>query len=302
MRAMKFFRILARLILFLVLVLALLAGFVWWRSNQRLHAKYDFTFQPSPVPQTSEAVVAQGKHLATTRGCTDCHGADLAGKTVMNNFPMGLINAPNLTHGKGGLPTTYTDKDWERAVRHGVGANLRPLYLMPSTDYAPLSESDMGALIAYLKSLPPVDRSMEPLKLGPVARALLAFGKIRLSADLIPHADLKPSVAAPAVTADYGKYLATSCTGCHRTNFSGGKIAGGDPRWPAAANLTPAPEGRLTKWSQDDFFKALRTGKRPDGTEINPAMPRAFGLMTDDELKAIWLYLGTLPPSPTAAS
>jgi len=48
---------------------------------------------------------------------------------------------------------------------------------MPSTDYAPFTESDMGALIVYLKSLPSVNHERVPVKLGPVARALLALAR-----------------------------------------------------------------------------------------------------------------------------
>ena len=294
------FKFLVRLFL-IVLVLALIGGgVVWALSKAKLRKTYEITFTPCAVP-TGEAALAQGKHLAATRGCMDCHGKDLAGHTIMNNGAMGRIDGPNLTHGQGGVPPAFSDADWERAIRHGLAADGRCLFLMPSTDYAQFSTEDMGALIAYLKSLPPVDHPRVPVALGPVARGLLAFGKIKLAADEINHAALKPMTATPGATAEYGHYLAIGCTGCHGPNLSGGKIAAGPPEWPPAANLTPDPSGRLSKWNETDFLNVLRTAKRPDGTELHPAMPRAFGQMTETELKALWLYLKTLPAAATGS-
>ena len=118
---------------------------------------------------------------------------------------------------------------------------------------------------------------------------------------MIDHANVKPAVVTPAVTVDYGRYIAVGCTGCHGDNFSGGKIKIGPPDWPPAANLTPHADGRLAKWTEEDFIRALRTAKRPDGTELNPVMPRAFAALDDVELKAIWMYLKTLPAAPTGS-
>ena len=295
-----FFKLLVRLLLILLVLVLAAGGVVWALSNLKLHKTHEITFTPGTVP-SGEAALAQGKHLAATRGCMDCHGKDLAGHTVMDNGAMGRIDGPNLTRGQGGVSATFSDTDWERAIRHGIAADGRGLFLMPSTDYAQFSVEDMGALIAYLQSLPPVDHPRVPVALGPVARGLLAFGKIKLAADEIDHAALKPMTATPGTTAEYGHYLAISCTGCHGPNLSGGKIAAGPPDWPPAANLTPDSSGRLSKWSEADFLNVLRTAKRPDGTTLHVAMPRAFGQMTETELKALWLYLKTLPAAATGS-
>ena len=100
-------------------------------------------------------------------------------------------------------------------------------------------------------------------------------------------------------TPAYGRYVAISCSGCHGSNYSGGKIEIGPPDWPPAANLTPDPSGRLSGWTQADFIATLRTGHRPDGSALNPVMPRAFAQMDDVELKALWSFFRTLPPVPT---
>lgn len=282
------------------LAIALSAGYIYFKSNSILGKKYTVVVKTPAIPAGPEAV-ARGKHIATTRGCADCHGADFGGKTVFENPAMGRVDAPNLTRGQGGLGADYRDEDFVRAIRHGVARDGRGFFMMPSTEYSIFSDADLGALIAYLRTLPAVDRARGPVNLGPIARMLTAAGTIKLAAQEIDHGSVKPAVVTPAVSADYGHYVANGCIGCHGPNLSGGKIAVGPPEWPPAANLTPHAEGRVAKWSETDFIQTMRTGKRPDGTELDPAMPRAFGGLDDTELRAIWAYLKTLPPVATGA-
>ena len=235
------------------------------------------------------------------RGCRDCHGSDLGGNKVVDDGAMGKIHGPNLTRGRGGLAAGWTDEDFVRAIRHGIDRGGRGLFLMPSIEYSNLSDEDFGALVAYLKSVKPVDRERVPVTLGPVARVLTAVGRIKLAAEEIDHANVKAAQVVPAVSVEYGRYLAAGCIGCHGANFSGGKIEVGPPDWPAASNLTPHPGGRLAKWSEADFLRAMRERRRPDGATIDPVMPAVFGQMTDTELKAIWKFLLTVQPAATGA-
>ena len=263
-------------------------------SNGKL--KKTYSVMPRPIAIPSDAVaIAQGKHLAETRGCNDCHGKDYAGDKVIEDGAMGKLHGPNLTRGKGGRVATFKDEDWVRAIRHGVGPDGRGLFIMPSEEYSHFSDEDLGALVAYMKTIPAVDRERVPTELGPISRMLLATGKMKLAADVIDHPNVKPKAIAPAVSAEYGKYVASSCIGCHGPNLSGGKIEIGPPSWPQAANLTPHADGRLSKWTEAEFVQVMRTAKRPDGTELNPVMPRAFGQMNDTELKALFAYFKALP-------
>jgi len=279
-------------------LIAVALGLVYWQSGLRLQRIYAVTVPPVRVTDDA-AAIERGRHIAATRGCVDCHGQDLAGAKVIEDPAMGRLYGSNLTRGAGGLPAGYSDADFVRAIRHGVAPDGRGLFLMPSGDYAHFTENDMNDLVAYVNSVPPVDRPSVPLAIGPVARALLLAGKIRLAADEIDHASLRPDDVAPAVTVAYGRYLAAGCTGCHGANLSGGRIEIGPPDWPLAANLTPHASGRLAAWTEADFLAALRTARRPDGTAINPVMPRAFGQMNDTELRALWAYVRTLPPAAT---
>ncbi|MEO7599973.1 MAG: cytochrome c [Opitutus sp.] len=291
-------KIVGRILVVAVALLLVAAGFVYWKSNSLL--KRSFTASVSaPKLGLSGVSLERGHHLAKTRGCLECHGPDLSGAKVVDDPAMGKLYGPNITRGKGGLKAAHTDEDFVRALRHGIGADGRGLVLMPSTDYTHLTEEDLGSLIMYVKSMPPVDRDSVPISLGPVARTLLVVGKIKLAADEIDHANVVPAVVTAAVTAEYGHYVAATCFGCHGTNLSGGKIDIGPPDWPHAANLTPHPSARPATWSEADFIKVIRTGQRPDGTTLNPVMPRAFGEMNETELKAVWAYLKTVPAFAT---
>ena len=282
----------------LVAAVAMVLGVVYWKSNARLHRVYHVTVTPPTVP-TDAASIERGHHIAMTRGCAECHGTDFGGAKVIDDPAMGRLYGPNLTRGRGGLPATFGDADWARAIRHGVAADGHGLFLMPSADFSRFTTEDMGDLIAYLKSVPPVDRDSVPLKIGPVARILMLAGKIKLAADEIDHVNLTPAIVTPAITVEYGHYLAAGCTGCHGANFSGGKIDIGPPDWPQAANLTPYEPDGFVRWTEADFIAALRTQKKPDGVALSPVMPKVFGAMNDTELKAIWMYLRTLPPVAT---
>ena len=281
-----------------VVLLGVAATAAYVGSNARLKKTYTVSPRAVAIP-TDATSLARGRHLAETRGCNDCHGKDYAGAKVIDDGAMGLLHAPNLTRGRGSRVATFTDTDWVRAIRHGVGPDQRGLILMPSEEYSAFSDDDLGAIIAFVKSLPTVDRDLVPIALGPVSRVLFATGKMKLGAEVIDHARTQPKSMTVSVSAEYGRYVAASCTGCHGPNLAGGKIDIGPPNWPEAANLTPHASGRVAKWTEADFVNAIRTAKRPDGTELSPVMPRAFGQMDDTELKAIWAYLKTLPSVAT---
>lgn len=275
-----------------VLLVAVAAAAVYAGSAHKLGRSYAVPVRPVAIPADAAAVL-RGRHIAETRGCVDCHGADFGGAKVIDDPAVGVMWGPNLTGGRGGLAAGFNDEDWVRAIRHGIAQDGRPLVLMPSIEYAHFSDEDLGALVAYLKTVPKVDRERVALTVGPVARVLMLAGEIKLAAEHIDHAGLRPPTVVPGVTVEYGRYLAVGCTGCHGEQFAGGRIAGAPPDWPLARNLTPA--GDLARWSEADFMKVLQTGLRPDGKALNPVMPLAFGKMNDTELKALWMYLKTLP-------
>ena len=164
----------------LVLVLVLLLGALAWRGQSILAREWQIAIAPRtatlPPPD-----LAEGKRLATIRGCLECHGADLGGQ-VLAQAPIGDLVPPNLTRGKGSVVAAYTADDWERAIRHGVGPGGRPLILMPSDDNTTMSEADYAAMLAYIQSVPPVDRENPPTRLTLLGSVLLGAGQLPLLA------------------------------------------------------------------------------------------------------------------------
>jgi mono/diheme cytochrome c family protein len=215
----------------------------------------------------------------------------------MIDDPMiGRILGPNLTTGRGSRTLAYTPADWDRTVRHGVKPDGTPTP-MPSKDFVAMSDRELSDVVTYIRSLPPVDAEVPAMTLGPLGMVLLATGQIELSATVHPdhhaaHAALPP---AEAPDAEFGEHIAQVCVGCHRGDFTGGPIVGGDPSWPAAADLTA-----LDDWTYQDFATALREGRKPDGTALRApmaGMSKMAANMSETELRAMWAFLQTLPAS-----
>ena len=266
-----------------------------WTSAQ-ISATRDLPTHPFSAPADA-ASVARGEHvLRALAKCADCHGEDLAGTVMVDDPAIGRLASSNLTGGRGGIGGTYSDADFERAIRHGLARDGRRLIVMPSMDYQHLSDADLGALIAYLRSVPPVDRETPPSALGPLARALFAAGKMPLfAADEIAHRDEVVASVPVDSTVAYGKYLGdVGCAGCHGPTYGGGKIPGAPPDFPPSANITP---GGIGHYTYADFKRALTEGIRPGGTALHPMMPvQATKLMTEVEFVAVWKYLQSLEP------
>jgi mono/diheme cytochrome c family protein len=280
----------------LLLLIILSGATLYVLSGRSLDKTWTVTPAPLAIPSDS-AALARGRHLATTRlVCVDCHGPDLGGTVVVDGMPFGRFVGSNLT--PGGVGASYSDADWVRAIRHGIRPTGKSLLFMPSEVFTNLGAEDLAAVIAYLKSVPAVSRSLPQTELGPVGRMLVATDKAPLVvAKLINHEAPFPSMPPEGETTEYGRYLVASsgCMACHGKNLSGGKIAGG-PDDPPASNITPTGIGT---WSDADFLRAFREGKRPGNTDIHPFMPwKTMGGMTDSELRAIHLYLKTVPARP----
>ncbi|HEX2698387.1 MAG TPA: cytochrome c, partial [Anaerolineales bacterium] len=247
-------------LLLLAFAVLYIIGTVKWNSIRGHH--YDVPVEKISIP-TDQASIARGEHIATIRVCKVCHTETLSGQ--FDSVP-GLITFafPNLTPGAGGVGAANTDEDWVRAIRHGVGHDGRGLILMPSRAWYYLSDDDLADLIAYLKTLPPVDNELPKTDLGPLGRVMMALGQLPPDATapdvlVIDHDAPRPVAPQPGVTVEYGKYLALQCALCHGVNFNGQTIRTDAEYF--APNLTPG--GELHYWSEADFMRTLRTGVTP---------------------------------------
>lgn len=280
----------------LVVLIVILAGFVNMKSSGMMTKKYNPPSEPITVVSDSIAL-ARGSHLVNVISkCVECHKPDLGGSVFIDDPAFARIVASNLTKGKGGYGDKYTDAEMAVAIRHGIRRDSTTSLLMPSDDYQVLSDEDVAAIVAYVRSMPPVDRELPATELHPVGKALSAMGQLPIFMAEIVATDRKhPATVVRDTSVAYGNYLANAggCTGCHGPTLSGGKIPGTPPDWPPAANLTPTG---ISKYTDADLTTILRTGKRPDGTQVNDVMPwRYTAKLTDDELMTTIKYLRTVP-------
>jgi mono/diheme cytochrome c family protein len=249
---------------------------------------------------TDEASIARGRHIAeAVSDCVGCHAENLGGTMFLDDPSFAQIPAPNLTSGQGGIGATYTDEDWVRAIRHGVAADGRDLIFMPSHWYNYLADEDLGSLIAYLKTVPPVDQVWPARSVAFIpTRILLALGAIPFAPELIAQNGPRTSPEA-AISVEYGAYISrvAACGECHGNDLAGGTTQGA----PIGPNLTPG--GAFAAYREEDFLKVMHTGVTPGGQTLSEEMPwMDYGKMTDDELKALFMYLQSLQPLPNAGT
>jgi cytochrome c553 len=268
----------------------------------RLDKAPEIATKPVAVPDDANAI-AEGERLVNEVSfCGECHGENLEGDVLIDGEVGLYVPAPNLTAGAGGIGAAYSDEDWERAIRHGVGADGRVLFIMPSNFYQHYSDEDLGNLIAYLKAIRPSDNDLGARRAGfpgTILGGFVAFDELtRIS--VIDHASVGGSAPAEGATAEYGEYLTqiAICGECHGPNLAGIILAEGEDGPPEGPNLTPG--GELGDWSEGDFINTLRTGQTPSGEQLDAEqMPwSSYGQMSDTELQAIWAYLSSLPALP----
>ena len=267
---------------------------LYFLGGSKINKTYEIDVKAVAIPAEGGSP-EDGWPVAMVRLCQECHGDNLQGDIVVDDPLFATIAGSNLTSGKGGVGGTYTDIDWVRAIRHGVRPNGKPLLLMPSHEFYKFSDADLGQIIAYVKSVPPVDNEVTESKAGPLGRIIIPLSGDILPASIIDHTGPRPPEPAPGVTVEYGEYMSFVCSLCHGEELSGGTVPEYGPDSPPAPNLTP--RGTLGRWSEEEFIRTLRSGKTPYGKNLNDEfMPwKSVGKFTDDQLKALWLYLSTLP-------
>ncbi|MFN2196087.1 MAG: c-type cytochrome [Anaerolineales bacterium] len=194
-----------------LLVLVLISGFgLHILGKNRWNQAPQVATHPVPVPSDDAAVTRSEYLVDAVSQCRMCHGENLEGQVFIEG-EMGIcLAAPNLTSGKGGIGAAFSDADWARAIRHGIGGDGRVLVIMPSNYYSHYSNADLGDLIAYLKQIPAVDNELGPRQIGfsgSIMGGVIGFNDFTHVGD-IDHAAVGAAQApSPAETAEYGQYL-----------------------------------------------------------------------------------------------
>ena len=295
-KVIKWIGIVLGSLLGLILIVAAVLYFI---GNSRLNKTYDFPPSNIVIPTDAESI-AYGKHRSETL-CQGCHGPDMSG--IENWFsagPLGTVDSANLTSGEGGFGREATsDEDYVRAIRHGIDPEGKPIFMPAVVSTAYLSDEDLGAIIAYVKSIPPVDHITNGHNFTPLSKILLVVGVLPpLPVETVSH---EVHVTAPArgVTVEYGEYMVNSndCRICHGPQLNGGPFPDPTVKF-ISPNLTPG--GEVAFWTEEQFIATIRSGVTPSGHALNPdRMPwKDYRFMSDDELKAIYLYLVSLTKLP----
>ena len=278
-----------------VLVFALgLAGFV------KLNEQFNNPVANVKVAGTP-AQIARGAQFANI--CAQCHGTThkppLAGADLLARFgapPLGTVWAPNLT--PSGNIQGWSDGELIRAIREGVHKNGRSLIIMPSEEFRAMSDEDVQAVVAYIRSEPPTGNPTPENGFNLLGALFMNMQDFRTRQ--APAGSIK----TPALgTAEYGKYMVDiiGCRSCHGQNLTGKMPGGLGP--PAGPNLTLI----VPQWTREQFMAFFNTGIDPKGYSIptdtlsdgfvEPRMPWKIvrAVANDDELASIYEYVHNLP-------
>ena len=262
--------------------LVIVAGVaIYGVSEYRLHQTFDIVAAPITVP-TDSAALAAGRHIFETRGCEGCHGPGLSGKVFFDDPWIARLVAPNVPKAIRG----YSDPELARLLRHGVRPSGLGVAVMPSSMFYHLDDQDLGALIAYLRTVPePAGHPLPSNSMRLLARVGLTMGQYKVEPRNITHDAPRPSKGPDA--ASLGRYIAmSSCTECH------GERLQGDPQGAPALMIVGG-------YTPSEFTKLMREGVPKDGKEremMSPVARSRFSHFTDEEVNALYAFLAGKGP------
>jgi mono/diheme cytochrome c family protein len=242
--------------------------------------------------------------------CGNCHtprgpkgvfdtARNLSGGPQVFDTPAFTVKGANITPDKETGIGNWSVADLKRALTEGYrpnGTQLAPI--MPYGFYKVFTSGDLDAVVAYLRSIPPVNNRVQP----PVYKAPL-------------HVDTPPGADKPMTEAELrdpvrrGFYLVTiaHCMECHtprakgQTDFSrlgsGGEQFRGPWGVSVSRNITSHKTAGIGAWTDAEIKRAITQGIRKDGTRLKPPMGfHLYAKMTDADLAAVIAYLRTVPP------
>ncbi len=278
------------------LVLSVILGFAACSSEDPI---------PPALPM-SEAAAVRGQALVEgLAACRFCHGsgtgAALAGGRTMGDR-YGEVRAPNVTLSTQGIGT-WSERDLMQLFR----AYTRPDEVRISAAFHQgfewLSDADLTAIISYLRTLPVSDNQVERREIGFFSRNTAGFSEGAPEVKgLVPR-------ISPQFSVEYGAYLADNvarCSACHSSAggllesekyLAGGKEISFDGETKVAPNITSATSAGIGGWSQVDLLNFLRSGRKPDGSEVDRRFcpVDSYGRAPASELEALVAYLRTVP-------
>jgi len=242
--------------------------------------------QPTPAALTFDgadyrddaARMAHGKRLTQILHCNACHGDNLQGTNVTSKDPgFGDMNAPNITL----LLANYGDADFDQLIRHGKPKDGREFWFMPVESYQFLSDADLAALIAYLRTLKPAGDQLPPIRKGKGFNEQVEKGQIANAQRQIQR---YAAEAPEDMGSQYGRgrdIARIVCTGCHNSKLQG--YEGFTPDLDIAGAFTPA-----------ELETLLTTGKgksKPDLGLMKNIVLSSLSRLSPGERQALIGYL-----------
>jgi mono/diheme cytochrome c family protein len=276
----RIFKWLKRIGLTLVVVAAAAGAILYFASEHVLKRQYPVPLAAFTVP-TDASAIERGRHLASIYGCNNCHAVHFEG-TQMGAPLLGHINAPNLTRAVREL----SDTELEHVIRHGVKPDGTSIMMMPANMFSHLSDADLGAILAFVRSAPKVEGGLAPdLTLWPLGRWMVLSGAFTPIATQIEPDSARAAVFDRADPIAFGQYLALgNCTECHGAHLQG------DP-----AGMPPTPNLVIVAaYDKPTFTKLMRTGVALGGRQLTLMREAALGRFTnytDDEIGALYAFL-----------
>lgn len=263
-------------------ILLLALALIYVSSGITVNKTYEVAASPITLP-TDSASLAEGKRLALIRGCYNgCHGKALDGSVFFDEPGFARVVAPNLTR----IAKDYSDEELARVIRHGVRPDDKSVLVMPSSMYYHLSDADLGAIIAYIRSVPQTEGPPTEVHLGPGARLAFVMGEFAPQAAEIDHTAPRLGETSLTDSLVLGEYIAqTACTECHGLDLRGDK-SGSPPDLIITAG-----------YSLLDFERLMRTGVALGDRELDLmalVAQKRFSHLTQGEVRALHAYLNTL--------
>jgi len=170
----------------LIGITAAVASTAAWLGERKLQRRVAVRVVPVAFARDA-ASVQRGAQIYEVRGCGGCHGPDGTGRVVIDGERGLFVRAPNLTAGPRGIASDYSEADWVRAIRHGVAADGRALLFMPSEEYNRMTDSELAAVVAYVRALPPAAGEAGEVRLPFHLRALYGLGLMADASEKIDH-------------------------------------------------------------------------------------------------------------------
>ncbi len=297
-----------------VVAAAVAAGMLWINGDTSADNVASDTVMTSQPPTAADsAAIERGRYVAIASDCTACHTMPesklpLAGGYKIST-PFGGIYASNITPDTETGIGSWTERDFFRAVRHGKGKEGEHLYpAMPYNAYVKLTDQDMHDLWMYMRSVKPIHYQVPETNLGFPYNIRLAMMGWNLL--FFKNAGFQVDNSQSAQW-NRGAYLVEGpehCAACHTAkNLIGGDssdyLQGGNLGEWHAPDITPNPHTGIGSWTEQQVVDYLKLGSNHVAVASGPmaeAVTNSTQHLTEDDLKAIAVYLKQVPASTTS--